>query len=41
MEAMKMETPLCAERPGRVAEVLTAVGQQVKTGDLLLKLKEE
>jgi pyruvate carboxylase len=41
MEAMKMETTLYAERPGRVAEVFTTVGQQVKTGDLLLKLKEE
>ena len=41
MEAMKMETTLYAERPGRVAEVLTTVGQQVKTGDLLLRLKEE
>ena len=41
MEAMKMETTLYAERPGRVAEVFAAVGQQVKTGDLLIRLKEE
>ena len=38
IEAMKMETTLYAERPGRVAEVLTAVGQQVQTGELLIKL---
>lgn len=38
IEAMKMETTLYAERPGRVAEVLVAVGQQVKTGELLIKL---
>jgi pyruvate carboxylase len=38
IEAMKMETTLYAERPGRVAEVLASVGQQVKTGELLIKL---
>jgi len=38
IEAMKMETTLYAERPGRVAEVLIAVGHQVKTGELLIKL---
>jgi pyruvate carboxylase len=38
IEAMKMETTLYAERPGRVAEVLTHVGHQVKTGELLLKM---
>jgi pyruvate carboxylase len=38
IEAMKMETTLYAERPGRVAEVLAEVGRQVKAGDLLLKL---
>jgi pyruvate carboxylase len=41
IEAMKMETTIYAERPGRIAEVLAAVGQQVKTGDLLLKLSSE
>jgi pyruvate carboxylase len=41
IEAMKMETTLYAERPGRVAEVSAAVGQQVKAGDLLLKLSSE
>jgi pyruvate carboxylase len=38
IEAMKMETTLYAERPGRVAEVLVRVGQQVKTGELLVRL---
>ncbi len=35
IEAMKMETTLYAERPGRVEEVLAVVGHQVKTGELL------
>jgi pyruvate carboxylase len=38
IEAMKMETTLYAERPGRVAEVVASVGAQVKTGDLLVRL---
>jgi pyruvate carboxylase len=38
IEAMKMETTLYAERPGRVAEVLAEVGRQVKTGELLIRL---
>src|SRR5262249_38164976 len=38
IEAMKMETTLYAERPGRVAEVLAVVGNQVKTGELLIRL---
>jgi len=41
IEAMKMETTLYAERPGRVAEVVTAVGSQVKTGELLIRLSAE
>ena len=41
IEAMKMETTLYAERPGRVAEVLAAVGRQVETGELLVKLSAE
>ncbi len=41
IEAMKMETTLYAERAGRVAEVLAAVGRQVQTGELLIKLKPE
>jgi pyruvate carboxylase len=39
IESMKMETTVYAERPGRVADVLAAVGRQVKTGELLLRLK--
>ena len=38
IEAMKMETTLYAERPGRVGEVLAEVGRQVKTGELLIRL---
>ncbi|MDB5351161.1 MAG: pyruvate carboxylase [Planctomycetota bacterium] len=38
IEAMKMETTLYAEKPGRVAEVLAVVGRQVQTGDLLVRL---
>ena len=41
IEAMKMETTLYAERPGRVAEVLTAVGRQVKAGELLIRLSAD
>ena len=41
IEAMKMETTIYAERPGRVAEVLAVVGRQVKTGELLVKLSPE
>jgi pyruvate carboxylase len=38
IEAMKMETTLYAERPGKVEEVLAVVGHQVKTGELLIRL---
>jgi pyruvate carboxylase len=41
IEAMKMETTIYAERPGRVADMLATVGRQVKTGELLLKLSPE
>ncbi len=41
IEAMKMETTLYAERPGRVAEVNIAVGRQVKTGDLLIRMSAD
>ncbi len=41
IEAMKMETTLYAERPGRVTEVVTAVGRQVQTGELLVRLAAE
>jgi len=39
LEAMKMETTLYAERPGRVAELLVKPGTQVDTGDLLVRLE--
>ncbi|MDW8244002.1 MAG: pyruvate carboxylase [Thermogemmata sp.] len=39
LEAMKMETTLYAERPGRVAEILVRPGMQVETGDLLLRFE--
>ncbi len=35
---MKMETILYAETAGLVNEVMVAVGSQVQTGDLLVKL---
>ena len=38
---MKMETTLYSERPGRVVEVLAAVGRQVETGELLVRLAAE
>jgi pyruvate carboxylase len=41
IEAMKMETTIYAERPGRVAEVIPSIGQQVKAGDLLLRLTDD
>jgi pyruvate carboxylase len=41
IEAMKMETTIYAERPSRVAELLAAVGRQVETGELLLRLNGE
>ncbi len=40
IEAMKMETTLYAEKPGRVAEVLAKAGLQVQTGDLLVRLAD-
>jgi pyruvate carboxylase len=39
IEAMKMETTLYAERDGRIAEVLAAVGRQVTAGELLVRFK--
>jgi pyruvate carboxylase len=41
LEAMKMETTVYAERAGRIAEVLVQVGQQVETGELMLRLVPE
>lgn len=37
LEAMKMETTVYADRPGRVAEVLVRPGTQVDGGDLLMR----
>jgi pyruvate carboxylase len=39
LEAMKMETTVCAERAGRIAEVLVTTGMQVDAGDLLVRLE--
>jgi pyruvate carboxylase len=39
LEAMKMETTLCAEKAGRVAEVLVQAGTLVDGGDLLLRFQ--
>jgi pyruvate carboxylase len=39
LEAMKMETTLYAERPGKVAEVLVRPGAQVEGGDLLIRFE--
>ncbi len=39
LEAMKMETTIYAERPGKVAEVLVRAGTQVEGGDLLLRFE--
>lgn len=39
LEAMKMETTLYAERPGKVAEVLVRPGTQVETGDLIIRFE--
>jgi pyruvate carboxylase len=41
IEAMKMETTLYAEKPGRVAEIVTAVGRQVAAGELLIRMKAD
>jgi pyruvate carboxylase len=41
IEAMKMETTIYAERAGRVTEVVTKVGHQVVTGELLLRIAPE
>jgi pyruvate carboxylase len=39
LEAMKMETTLYAERPGKVAEVLVRPGAQVEGGDLVVRFE--
>jgi pyruvate carboxylase len=39
LEAMKMETTLHADRPGKVAEVLVRPGVQVEGGDLVIRFE--
>ena len=39
MEAMKMETTLYVEHPGKVAALLVKPGVQVETGELLIRLE--
>lgn len=41
MEAMKMEYNLKAATDGKIGEVLCKVGQQVKLGELLIKIEEK
>jgi biotin carboxyl carrier protein len=38
IESMKMEIPLTAPRPGTVAAIAVAAGDQVQEGDLLVTL---
>lgn len=40
VEAMKMETNIVAKESGIVEEVLINAGQQVKAGELLIRLKK-
>jgi pyruvate carboxylase len=40
LEAMKMETTLYADRPGRVAEVVVRPHTQVEAGDLLVRFEK-
>ena len=39
LEAMKMETTVYADRPGRIAEVLVRAGTQIEAGDLLMRME--
>ncbi|MEO7150304.1 MAG: biotin carboxylase N-terminal domain-containing protein [Burkholderiaceae bacterium] len=41
MESMKMEMPLCATGPGRVARLLVEIGSQLSAGQLLVELEAE
>jgi acetyl-CoA carboxylase biotin carboxyl carrier protein len=38
LESMKMEIPVDAEEPGKVAELLCSEGQSVAEGEALLRL---
>ena len=40
IEAMKMNTAVCAPKAGKVAEILTTVGAAVDEGQLLARLEE-
>lgn len=40
LEAMKMETTVYAERPGKIESIFIKRGSQVETGDLLLRYAE-
>jgi biotin carboxyl carrier protein len=40
VEAMKMNTSVCAPKAGKVAEILTTVGAAVDEGQLLARLEE-
>lgn len=39
LESMKMEIPVMAENPGRVAEILVAEGDSVNEGDLIARIE--
>ena len=41
VEAMKFENPITAPRDGVVAEVTCAVGDQVKAGQVLVRLEDD
>jgi pyruvate carboxylase len=41
LEAMKMETTVYADAPGRIAQILITPGKQVEAGDLLLRFDGE
>jgi pyruvate carboxylase len=39
LEAMKMETTVYAERPGKIAEILVRPQMQIESGDLMIRLE--
>ena len=39
IESMKMESTLCAQGPGQVAEVTVAEGDTITSGQLLVRLE--
>ena len=40
MEAMKMETPVKAEKAGKILELAVTQGQIIAAGDLLVRIEE-